>query len=209
LRIPGGRRFQDRDKGDDQDFNLLPNTQNMKKLLTLIILAAGMFPSCQTRTPDASFDMNEATTAVIKVLDTHWSAVKANDADAVVALLTDDALSCGSDSREFWSKTDIYNAIRQTLADTSLKIDIKIDKRVVRIAKDGNSAIALEQMFLKPYSERMPVRNIYHLVKTNNVWKIDFTSVSFIPDNDDIEKINRALGREQGTGNREQETGGR
>jgi hypothetical protein len=110
-----------------------------------------------------------------------------------MALLTDDALSCGTDSKEFWSKTDMYNNISQAFADTSLKTDITIDKREIRIAKDGNSAIALEQLFMRPYSPKIPVRNIYHLVKVNDIWQFDFTSVGFIPNNEDIVKLNKAL----------------
>jgi hypothetical protein len=85
------------------------------------------------------------------------------------------------------------NNIKQMFADTSFMIDITVDKQVIRIAKDGNSAIALEQMYMKPYSRKIPVRNIYHLVKVNDIWQIDFTSVSFIPNNEDIEKLNNAL----------------
>jgi len=48
-------------------------------------------------------------------------------------------------------------------------------------------------MFMKPYSQKIPVRNIYHLVKVYNIWQFDFTSVSFIPDNEDIGKLNMAL----------------
>jgi len=165
----------------------------MKKALSFLILATMMFFSCQTKTKVAPFDSGAAEVAVTKVLDAHWSAVKAKDADAVMALLTDDVLSCGTDSKEFWNKTDMYNTIKQTFADTSLKIDITIDKLVIRIAKDGNSAIALEQMYLKPYSQKIPVRTIYHLVKVNDNWQIDFASTSFIPNNEDIDKLNKAL----------------
>ena len=165
----------------------------MKKALSFLILATMMFFSCQTKTKVAPIDLGAAEVAVTKVLDAHWSAVKAKDADAVMALLTDDVLSCGTDSKEFWNKPDMYNTIKQTFADTSLKIDITIDKRVIRIAKDGNSAIALEQMYLKPYSQKIPVRTIYHLVKVNDIWQIDFASTSFIPNNEDIDKLNKAL----------------
>jgi len=151
------------------------------------------FTSCKTKTRVMPPDLTAAKVAVTKVLDSHWSAVKAKDADAVMALLTDDVLSCGSDSKEFWNKTDLYNNIRQMFADTSLKIDITIDKREIRIAKDGNSAIALEQMFMKPFSEKIPVRTIYHLVRVNEIWQFDFTSVGFIPDNEDIGRLNKAL----------------
>ena len=149
--------------------------------------------SCQTKTNVLPADLTAAKAAVTKALDSHWSAVKAKDADAVMALLTDDVLSCGTDSKEFWNKTDMYNTIKQMFADTSLKIDITIDKCEIRIAKDGNSAIALEQMYLKPFSQKIPVRTIYHLVKVNDIWQFDFTSVGFIPDNEDIGKLNKAL----------------
>ena len=165
----------------------------MKKVLLVLFTTAMIITSCRTKTKVAPVDLAAAKVAVTKVLDTHWSAVKAKDADAVIALLTDDALCCGSDSKEFWNKTDMYNNIRQMFADTSLKIDITIDKREIRIAKDGNSAITLEQLIMKPFSQKIPVRNIYHLVKINDIWQIDFTSVSFIPNNEDIAKLNKAL----------------
>jgi ketosteroid isomerase-like protein len=149
--------------------------------------------SYQTKTKVLPADLAAAKVAVTKVLDTHWSAVKAKDADAVIALVTDDFLSCGTDSKEFWNKTDMHNTIKQMFADTLLKIDITIDKREIRIAKDGNSAVTLEQMFMKPFSQKIPVRTIYHLVKVNEIWQIDFTSTSFIPNNEDIGKLNKAL----------------
>ena len=165
----------------------------MKRFLSVLFIVAMVFTSCRTKTQDMSADLTAAKVAVTKVLDAHWAAVKANDADAIIALLTDDVLCCGTDSKEFWNKTDMSNSIKQMFADTSFKIDITIDKREIRIAKDGNSAVALEQMFLKPFSQKIPVRNIYHLVKINDIWQFDFTSVGFIPNNEDIGKLNKAL----------------
>jgi len=159
----------------------------------VLFIGSMVFASCQTKTKVLPADLTAAKAAVSKVLDNHWSALKARDADALMALLTDDILSCGSDSKEFWNKADLSNTVRQMLADTSLMTDITIDRREIRIAKDGNSAIALEQMFMKPFSQKIPVRNIYHLVKVNDIWLIDFTSVGFIPNNEDISKLNKAL----------------
>ena len=139
------------------------------------------------------FDMTESKHEVSKVLDAHWSALKAKDADAVIALVSEDFLSCGSDPKEFWNKSDMYNTVKQMLASSEFTIDITVDKREIRIAKDGNSAIAFEQMFLLPFSQKIPVRTVYHFVKENNTWLIDFTSTGFIPNNVDIEKLNKAL----------------
>ncbi len=137
--------------------------------------------------------MTELEDEVTKVLDAHWSALKAKDADAVIALVSEDFLSCGSDPDEFWNKTDMYNTVKQMLTNSELKIDITVDKREIRIAKDGHSAIAFEQMFLIPFSQKIPVRTVYHLVKENKTWLIDFSSTGLIPNNNDIEKLNKAL----------------
>jgi len=87
----------------------------------------------------------------------------------------------------------MYTTLKQMLANSDFKLDITVDKREIRISKDGNSAIAFEQMFLTPYSQKMSVRTVYHLVKDNNNWLIDFTSTGFIPKNEDIDRINKAL----------------
>ena len=137
--------------------------------------------------------MTDSKQEVSRVLDAHWSALKAKDADAVIALVSEDFLSCGSDPKEFWNKAEMYNTVKQMLANTKLIIDITVDKREIRISKDGNSAIAFEQMFLTPFSQKIPVRTVYHFVKEDDSWLIDFTSTGFIPNNDDIEKLNRAL----------------
>jgi ketosteroid isomerase-like protein len=137
--------------------------------------------------------MTETKNEVSRVLDAHWSALKAKDADAVIALVSEDFLSCGSDPTEFWNKSEMYNTVKGMLASSEFKIDITVDKREIRIAKDGNSAIAFEQMFLLPYSGKIPVRTVYHLIRENNTWFIDFTSTGFIPNNADIEKLNKAL----------------
>lgn len=165
----------------------------MKRLFLVLFTGAIVLISCRTKTGVLPADLTAEKIAVTKALDAHWAAVKAKDADAVIALLTDDILSCGSDPGEFWNKTEMYNNIKQMFSDTSLKADITIDKREIRISKDGNSAIAFEQMYLKPYSQRLPVRTVYHLVKTNDIWQFDFTSVGFIPNNEDIDKLNKAL----------------
>ena len=99
--------------------------------------------------------MTESKQEVSRVLDAHWSALKAKDADAVIALLSEDFLSCGSDPKEFWNKSEMYNTVKQMLDNAELIIDITVDKREIRISKDGNSAIAFEQMFLTPFSQKI------------------------------------------------------
>jgi hypothetical protein len=79
------------------------------------------------------------------------------------------------------------------LADTTLKISYSIEKREIRIAADGNSAIAVDQNFINFISPKIPARWVFHLVKTGDSWLIDFFSLSLIPDNEDLGKLNKAL----------------
>jgi hypothetical protein len=83
--------------------------------------------------------------------------------------------------------------LNQTFGNTSLVFDYSIDSREIRIAADGNSAVSVEQMFMKDFSQKIPMRIVYHLVKNGDNWLMDFISWSFIPNNEDLGKLNKAL----------------
>jgi len=46
---------------------------------------------------------------------------------------------------------------------------------------------------MEVFSQKMPMRIVYHLVKNGDNWLIDFISWSFIPNNEDLGKLNKAL----------------
>jgi len=165
----------------------------MKKIYFAILAAMIIITACQTKTRIVPVDTGAAKLAVTALLDKYNSAMNAKDANTLMNLLTEDGLYCGTDSRELLSKAELSDMMKQSLADTSLVVNYSIDKREIRITADGNSAIALEQMFFKAFSEKIPVRMIYHLVKNDDNWQFDFVSWNFIPDNEDIGKINKAL----------------
>jgi len=165
----------------------------MKKTLYLMLVAVIIITACQPKTKIVPVDTAAAKVAVTTVLDKYNSAFKAKDANAIMTLLTDDGLYCGTDSKELLDKASLSNMMNQTLADTSLKVNYTIDKREIRIAADGNSAIAVEQMFFKAFSQKMPMRMVYHLVKNGDNWLFDFVSWNFIPNNEDLGKLNKAL----------------
>jgi uncharacterized protein (TIGR02246 family) len=165
----------------------------MKKIFFTILAAVIIITACQTKTRIIPVDTGAAKLAVTALLDKYNSAMNAKDANTLMNLLTEDGLYCGTDSRELLSKAELSEMMKQSLADTSLVVNYSIDKREIRITADGNSAIALEQMFFKAFSEKIPVRMIYHLVKNDDNWQFDFVSWNFIPDNEDIGKINKAL----------------
>jgi uncharacterized protein (TIGR02246 family) len=165
----------------------------MKKIYYLLLVAAMIITACQTKTKIVPVDTAAAKVAVTALLEKYNSAMKAKDANTLMTLLTEDGLYCGTDSKELLSKAELSNMMNQTLADTSLVMNYAIDKREIRIASDGNSAIALEQMFFKAFSQKIPIRMIYHLVKNNDNWLFDFVSWNFIPNNEDLGKLNKVL----------------
>jgi uncharacterized protein (TIGR02246 family) len=165
----------------------------MKRTFYLMLVAVMIITACQPKTKIVPVDTAAAKVAVTTVLDKYNSAFKAKDVNAILTLLTDDGLYCGTDSKELMDKASLSNMMNQTLADTSLKVNYSVDKREIRIAADGNSAIAVEQMFFKAFSQKMPMRMVYHLVKNGDNWLFDFVSWNFIPNNEDLGKLNKAL----------------
>jgi uncharacterized protein (TIGR02246 family) len=165
----------------------------MKKTFYVLLVAVMIITACQTKTKIVPVDTAAAKVAVTAVLDKYNSAMKAKDANTIMTLLTDDGLYCGTDSKELLNKADLSKGMNQSFADTTLLLNYAIDKREIRIAADGNSAIAVEQMFFKAFSQKIPIRLVYHLIKNNDNWLFDFISWSFIPNNEDLGKLNKAL----------------
>lgn len=136
----------------------------------------------------------EATkVAVNAFLDKYDAAFKAKDAPAVIALLAETGLFCGTDPSEVWNKKQISEGWTAAFADTSMMIDFTVDKREILIAEDRNSAIAIEQFYFKLFSPNLAWRVIFHAIKSGEDWKLDFISWNFIPKNEDIEKLNKAV----------------
>ena len=68
-----------------------------------------------------------------------------------------------------------------------------INEREILVAEDEKSAVALEQYIYIPRSKNIPTRCITHLVKTKDLWMIDFFSLNYVISGYDIDKINEAM----------------
>ena len=125
-------------------------------------------------------------------METYLTAWNARDAKTLATLITDDGLYCGTDPGEIMDKKTVTDAWTLALADTTLK-SFAVDKREIRVTADGNSAIVMEQFYDNPYNLKIPWRLVSHAVKTTDGWKLDFISWSFIPKNEDIVKVMKAM----------------
>ena len=165
----------------------------MRKLLivTALLLFAGITFGQTSKI--APVDIEAEKAAVADLFDKYYSAINAKDAATLATFLTEDVLVCGTDPSEFWNKEQITDAWTQSLADTTLEINITIGKREIRVADDGSSAIVVEQYILPFISSKIHIRTVNYAVKTNDKWMIDFMSFNFIPKNEDISKLNKAV----------------
>jgi len=165
----------------------------MKKTIYIFSIAVIIITACQPKTKIVAVDTAAAKIAVTTLLDKYNSAWNARDVSTMTALLTEDGLFCGTDPSELMDKKTLSAGWTQAMSDTSMNFNYSVDKREIRIAADGNSAIAIEQFYMKAVSPKMPARLIFHVVKSGDNWMIDFLSWSLIPKNEDLVKLNNAL----------------
>ena len=164
----------------------------MRKLIiiTAIVLFAGV--SFGQTSKIATVDIEAEKTALNELMDKFESAFKNQDVSTLASFLTEDALSCGTDPSEFWNKQQITDLWTQMLVNTGPEMNY-IGDRKIKVAPDGTSAIIVTQFIVPFYSPKMPWRQVYHCVKSNDKWMILFSNVAFIPYNEDIQKLNETI----------------
>jgi uncharacterized protein (TIGR02246 family) len=162
------------------------------KQICILSIAVIIMAACQQTPKTVSVDIQAEKAAVSALFDKFIAAYDAGDAAALVAFLTEDGLFCGSDQSEFMNKQEITDLFKQLLTDTVPEVNY-IGERVIKIAADGNSAIVVLQYVMPLMSPKIPLRDVYRVIKTGDNWMIDFFSTSFIPKNEDVPKLNKAV----------------
>lgn len=162
----------------------------MKTLLFPLLLIFILVSGCTQPKADAESSKKEISNLISKNLN----ALQSHDIKTVAALMDDNGLYCGTDPGEFWTKKQVCNEYAKMFADTTIHFaDISSHKQEIRVSKDGKSAIVIDQWSMNGIGIKIPIRMIYHFVKENNKWTADFSSVSLIPYNKDIPKLNKAV----------------
>ncbi len=139
----------------------------------------------------------QADEAVVKeitsICDNFYSEMKSINVDAFKKIMTDNSLYCGTDPGEFWTKDEMLKLLSQMAENKSLKLELSVDKRVIRVGADGKSAVVVEQSAANWISKNIPVRLVSYWIKTGDGWKLDFQSASMVPKNEDLVKIDKML----------------
>jgi hypothetical protein len=164
----------------------------MKMKSSFIFFAAMLITACVSKTPQELVDINAVRLSIDSLMNQNMKIWNSKEAAAMNDLLADDGLFCGSDPSEFWNKKNLMDMWNQMSSDT-INYSYFVDKRETKISPDGKSAIVVEQFIMPPFSPDIPMRTIYHLISSGNSWKFDFISWNFIPKNEDLAKLSKAL----------------
>jgi ketosteroid isomerase-like protein len=166
----------------------------MKRIyLTTLFVTVIIIASCQANTKTIPVDTAAIKAEVTSVLDKWHTAYQGKDLTVLMSLFSDDLLFCGPAPNEFWDKPTLYPLFERPFANPSFVISYSIIERNIKVVKDGTSAISTEHYFLNMASTKIQARQVCNLVKSDGSWKIDYVSVSYIPNREDMGKINKAL----------------
>jgi hypothetical protein len=161
----------------------------MKKIKLPFIILVILFSACKQQTEKQPVDLEAEKAALIALID-KFEAV--TNTDTLATFLTEDALVTGTAPSELFNKKQMVEMWTQYYSSIVPEHSY-MGKRTVKVAADGNSATVIEEYIMPVMSPVLPARNTLHLVRINAKWMIDFISICFIPENEDIPKINKVL----------------
>ncbi len=160
----------------------------MKKNIFLCSIALLIFASCQQTPKPITVDLETEKATVIDMINSFNNVLSSQDLDSMSSFIVEDALILGTDPSERNDKESTMNLWRQ-FADGP-KVDfIFFGENQIKIAPDGNSAIAVCQFNSPNMMPNIPLRNIYYLNKIDGKWLISLWSTGLIPKNEDLPKI--------------------
>ena len=162
----------------------------MKKTYYLLVVGLIMMVSCQPKNVPVDIEAEKA--AITDLFDKFGAAYSAGDAATLGSFLTEDALFMTTDPSEFWNKQQFTDLWAQTFADTVPELQ-NLGEMEIKLAPDGKSATMVHQYVMPGMIPKIPMRNAYHVVKTDDGWKIFVGNAALIPYNEDLPKIMSAL----------------
>lgn len=164
----------------------------MKKTFFLFSFLAVLITACQQTPEPAPVDRNAEEAAINAVCDSIVASFKAQDVEQLMSHLADTLLFLGSDPSEIWNRDQLTEMWTQMLASTPVEIKL-INDRKIFFAPDGKTAAVVEDYYMPMFSEVLPFRNVYHMIREDGNWKIMFSGTGIIAKNEDLPKIDAVL----------------
>lgn len=82
---------------------------------------------------------------------------------------------------------------KEYFADTVATFEYTSMKREILVSPDGISAVIVNQCTYDEWSPNIPVRETFHVLKTEDEWQIICINWSFVFKNEDVGLLNSAL----------------
>ena len=164
----------------------------MKMIYCFLLIAMAVFTSCQPNSKQVPFDPVATKQDLTKTLDKMYLAYNNRDIQTFLSLMADDGLFCGTDPNNIWDKPTYSTLMTIMFADPKFAPNIALDRREICLGKDGNSAMVVDQFFFE-WNKKIPVRHIAHFVRNGDLWTCNFLSTTFIPKDEDLDKIFKAV----------------
>jgi hypothetical protein len=165
----------------------------MKKLFFLLFVAAIFLTGCQPKAESEPVDLNAVKSELNALADSYFNAWQEKDFDLLENMIADWGLFCGTDPDEIWNKDGVLELWKEYFTDSLATIDYTSMDREISASPDGLSAIIVDQGIFPGWSPKIPVRQTFHAVKTGDNWLVGYIGWSFLPRNEDVGLLNKAL----------------
>jgi len=166
----------------------------MKKILCLSLLA--LLFACTSAPKPVPVDIAAEEEAIKEVFDVLFSSIKDRNIDQLASVFTTDGVFMGTSPDEVFTKDSLVAAWTQMMQIPEITPFEFISEPLIRIQPDGKTAVVAQQYYWKLLSP-IPLRQTFCLVKSDSVWLIDFFDFSFIPYNNQVPLLNKAVSAEK------------
>jgi hypothetical protein len=165
----------------------------MKNIIGFCLLISFILSGCQPKVKSEPVDLDAAKSELNALTDSYFNAWKEKDIEALEHMIADWGIYCGTDPKEFWNKDEVMELWKEYFNDTLATFEYTLMRRETNVAPDGSSAVIVVQGTYPDWSPNIPVREAFHVVKTDEGWQIDFINWSFLIRNEDVDVLNSAL----------------
>ncbi|MCU4162351.1 nuclear transport factor 2 family protein [Carboxylicivirga caseinilyticus] len=144
-------------------------------------------------THNEKIDLKIVQQEIHSLLDKFHEAFKTWDIETVSNMMSEEMLYMGTDQTEVVDKYGFIKDATEFARHLNQNLTYNIDKRIVRVYHDANSATSIEEFFEPLFSKTMSYRMTVNWILENDEWKMDFVNWGMITSNEQVMKIDEAM----------------
>ncbi|MBD0288634.1 MAG: nuclear transport factor 2 family protein [Flavisolibacter sp.] len=167
----------------------------MRKLLFFFFLFFSAVSAIAQNSPTAKNNSNNAVNdksrqEVAAFMKRFHDGFRAGNVEALIKMEAPGSTYMGTDAKEIWTKEQFNNELLEAFKGKG--VEYSIDREEVYLL-DNQTAVVVDQFIFPAISTSILVRLHSVLSKKGNDWMVALSSVTLIPRNEDLSKLNAAL----------------